>query len=86
MRVFAHELAHYLLGIQDEYGFDGTYCRCLVGDIGTTELCNDVTHSDDRRELSCWAQAKLLYPQLLVPADADPGPWDPPAPRFVREP
>jgi hypothetical protein len=82
-RVIAHELCHYLFGVQDEYGVGGHYCTCIVGDNRTTELCTDATHSDDRRERSCWAQAVLLYPGLRVPVQADPGPWDPPRPRVT---
>jgi len=79
-RVIAHELCHYLFGVRDEYGAGGHYCSCIVGDSRTTELCTDATHTDDRRELSCWAQAALLYDELTVPTVADPGPWDPPLP------
>lgn len=79
-RVLAHELGHYLLGIQDEYGVHGSYCACLVGDPHTTELCRDDDHTDDRRSRSCWTQARRVYPSLRIPTDLDPGPWDPPLP------
>ncbi len=80
-RVIAHELGHYLLGIQDEYGPGGSYCACLVGDPVTTELCRDDDHSDDRRARSCWTQARRIYPKLRIPVGAlDAGPWDPPVP------
>ena len=84
-RVIAHELCHYLFGVQDEYGAGGHYCTCIVGDNRTTEMCTDGTHTDDRRERSCWAQAALLYPELSIPATADPGPWDPPLPEVTIE-
>jgi hypothetical protein len=83
VRVLAHELCHYLLGVQDEYGVGGTYCTCIVGDRSASELCNDSGHTDDRRELSCWAQARTLYPLLKAAAVPDPGPWDPPRPLIV---
>lgn len=80
-RVIGHELCHYLFGVQDEYGG----CTCFMGDLMVSELCGDDDHSDARRELSCWSQARLLYPKLTAPdaADAhDAGPWDPPQPRI----
>ncbi len=78
VRVFAHELCHYLLGVQDEYGVGGSFCDCIVGNRHATELCGDHNHTDDRRPHSCWAHAELLYPRLFVPGETDPGPWDPP--------
>jgi hypothetical protein len=84
-RVMAHELGHYLIGALDEYDTrtGRSWCRCLMGDRRTTELCREGTHTDTRREESCWSLAKTLYPALRTPAVEDPGPWDPPAPVFV---
>jgi hypothetical protein len=64
VRVFAHELMHYLIGARDEYGrgSGGSYCDCLVGDLRVSELCRPDNHTDDRYELSCWELAKGLYP------------------------
>lgn len=75
-RVIAHELCHYLLGVQDEYGA----CTCFMGDLTQSELCADDDHTDTRRDSSCWTQARTLYPKLVVPDPLDPGPWDPPRP------
>ncbi|MCU0726895.1 MAG: hypothetical protein MUE73_14075 [Planctomycetes bacterium] len=85
VRVLAHELAHYLLGLLDEYDprTGGSRCRCLMGDLRATELCRDDDHSDPENPESCWAHAKALWPRLVVPRVEDPGPWDPPAPRIL---
>ncbi|MEE8107234.1 MAG: prenyltransferase/squalene oxidase repeat-containing protein [Planctomycetota bacterium] len=82
MYVLAHELCHYLLGARDEYNQRGgeSYCACIQGLRGFSELCDETNHTDDRQDASCWALAKALYPKLRVPERADPGPWDPPAP------
>jgi hypothetical protein len=84
VRVLAHELAHYLLGLLDEYDprTGARRCACLMGDLRATELCRDDDHSDPENPESCWAHAKALWPRLAVPRAEDPGPWDPPQPRI----
>ena len=86
VRVVAHELCHYLFGAQDEYdvGNGRSYCDCIVGNLLATELCRPGTHTDTRREQSCWELATALYPKMKIPDFTDPGPWDPPMPVIVR--
>ncbi len=80
--VFAHELCHYLFGVRDEYHqrTGESFCACIVGRRGFTELCTEHSHTDDRRDADCWTLAKALYPKLKIPKEVDPGPWDPPRP------
>jgi len=86
--VLAHELCHYLFGAPDEYGRNNgqSYCPCIQGSKGFTELCTKATHTDDRHKHDCWKLAKLTFPLLKVPDNPDPGPWTPPLPivRFHR--
>jgi hypothetical protein len=86
--VLAHELCHYLFGAPDEYGRGNgqSYCPCIQGSKGFTELCTKATHTDDRHKDDCWKLAKLTFPLLKTPANPDPGPWTPPLPivRFHR--
>ncbi len=81
--VVAHELAHYLFGVRDEYG----HCDCVMALNGRTELCTKAGHTDERRDAACWTLAKRLYPRLRAPTDQpDPGPWEPPEPLIeIRE-
>jgi len=75
--VVAHELAHYLFGVRDEYG----HCECVMALAGRTELCTEDDHTDERREAACWTLARGLYPRLRAPRGVpDPGPWEPPEP------
>ncbi|MHC4452873.1 MAG: prenyltransferase/squalene oxidase repeat-containing protein, partial [Planctomycetota bacterium] len=82
--VLAHELCHYLFGAKDEYHqrTGESFCACIQGRRGVTELCGKDSHTDDRQEHSCWRLAKRLYPKLREPKEPDPGPWDPPGPEI----
>jgi hypothetical protein len=82
VRVLAHELAHYLLGLLDEYDplTGRSRCACLMGDLRATELCRDDDHSDPESPESCWAHAKALWPRLVVPRVEGPPPRGPPPP------
>ncbi|MHC4954637.1 MAG: hypothetical protein ACYTGZ_12195 [Planctomycetota bacterium] len=80
--VLAHELCHYLFGAQDEYHklTGESFCACILGRRGVTELCTEKHHTDDRQDAACWTLAKRLYPKLEIPKEPDPGPWEPPLP------
>jgi len=80
--VLAHELCHYLFGAKDEYHqrTGESFCDCILGRRGATELCDATSHTDDRQEVSCGELARRLYPRLKPPGTPDPGPWDPPGP------
>ncbi len=83
-RVLAHELAHYLFGLLDEYDerTGESRCDCLLGSRTSTEFCTAESHRDPRVEEACWDHALALYPRLKAPHAEDPGPWEPPPPRI----
>ncbi len=90
--VIAHELAHYVFALKDEYtwGTGEPRCRpCILAGAGRgdTELCTDATHEDGTLATSCWRRAAKQWPRLAAPKGRpDPGPFQAPKPEIVIAP